>query len=334
MIGMILCGSYSKQSQPIVKDTPNVLLELKDNYAILDKQLLSYKSAGFDRVFLHTDHLSNKIRPKCGDVYKGLEIEYIAEKKPLGTLDAIRLGLEKAGEDIIVSNGNVVTDINLKRMKEEFIRLCPQALILIRLMRNSYDIMRFKGKHIESFGEKHKMGYFINGGYYCLSRNILSMLGEFKTGNIEKMVFQELAARGQLVYYKEKGDYFWAKIDVMKDMEKIRKEYSNRTDKPWGHEKLLKLTNERMEKLLFIMTSYRTSVHYHKVKDETFYVLRCTGWIEFEDGKRRQFRRRTKIRIKPGVIHSTLASEDTVIHEISTPHPEDVVRVKDFYETR
>jgi NDP-sugar pyrophosphorylase family protein len=334
MIGIILCGGYSKRLRSIIGDIPKALLELKDGYTILDKQLLGYSSAGFNRVFLLAGYQSEKIRQKCGDRYKGLDIEYINEKESLGTLNAIRLILEETDEDLMVSDGDVVADINLKRMNQKFQRLHPQVLIFIARMQSPYDIVRFKDRCMVSSKGKQQPNCFINGGYYCLSRNILSRIKDFKMGNIEKTIFPRLRACGRLAYYKEEGKQFWATIDRIEDIENVKKEYLNRMDKPWGHEKLLKLTNKRMEKLLFIMAGYRTSFHYHKVKEETFYVVKGAGWIEFENGRQKKFREGTKIHIKPGVIHGTVASKNTLIHEVSTPYLEDVVRIKDFYGAR
>jgi len=320
--------------RPLTSKVPKALLELKPGYTILDRQLFGYKSAGIDRVFLLTGHLGEKIRHKCGGEYKGLKIEYIAEKKPLGTLNAIRLGLRKANEDVVVSNGDVVADVNLKRMIQEFKKSRCAASIFITRMRSPYGILRLAGGRIKSFEEKPLLEYYINAGYYCLSRRVLKLLEKFKAGNIEHTAFPELAAHGQLAYYKGGGDPFWAAIDTMKDLEEVKKEYSNRTDKPWGHEKLIELTNKRMEKLLFIMARYRTSLHYHEVRDETLHVLSGAGWIEFEGRKRRRFGKGARVRIKPRVVHSFIASKNTLIREVSTPHPEDVVRIKDFYEVR
>jgi hypothetical protein len=34
------------------------------------------------------------------------------------------------------------------------------------------------------------------------------------------------------------------------------------------------------------------------------------------------------------VPHTIVATENTVLHEVSTPHLEDTVRIKDFYSVR
>lgn len=334
MIGMILCGGYGKRLYPLTRKIPKVLFELKDGYTSLDKQLLSYGNAGFDRVVLLTGHQSERIEQKYGSEYKGLKLEYVVEGKPLGTLNAIRLGFEQVSEDAIISNGDVVADINLKRMRQNFEESHYLASIFVTRMPSPYGILELGRKRVKSFKEKPLLEHYINGGFWCLSKDTRDLLEEFKVGNIEQTAFPRLAKEKQLTYYKEKGNPFWVAIDTMKDLEEVRKEYTNRIDKPWGYEKVLVLTKKRLEKEIFIMSQYRTSLHYHKVRDETLHVLRGAGWVEFEGGKRKQFREGMKIHIKPKLVHSSIAFDNTLIREISTPYPNDVIRVKDFYSAR
>ena len=332
MIGMILCGGLGKRFRPLTERIPKVLFELKKGYTLLDRQLLSYASAGFDRVLLLAGHLSERIKERYGDNWKGVSLGYVVEEKPLGTLNAIRLGLKEAGEDAMVSNGDVVCDINLRRMREEFERGRRQASMFVVRMRSPYGIVRLGKGYIESFEEKPLLDYFINGGFYCMREEVLDLLEEFKIGDIERTAFPKLAERRQLAYYTEEVP-FWTSIDTPKEFDDARKEYENRTDKPWGYEKILALTHERMEKELYIMAGHRTSLHYHERRDETLHVLSGAGWVELE-GKRRRLRRGVKIRIKPKTVHSLIATQNTFVREFSTPHPEDAVRVKDFYSVR
>lgn len=332
MIGMILCGGYGKRFRPLTEEVPKVLLEIKSGYTILDRQLFAYKSAGFDQIFLLTGYLGEKIEERYGSQRMGLKIEYVTEEEPLGTLNAIRLGMEKADGDAMVSNGDVVTDLNLKRMKQEFESLgCLASMFVVR-MRSPYGIVELDDRYIKSFKEKPLLDYYINGGFYCLSKGILDLLQEFRIGNIEKTAFPRLADMKQIAHYKEDSP-FWIAVDTSKDLEEVRREYANRMDKPWGYEKVLMLTKDRLEKELFVMGGYRTSLHYHKERDETLHILDGSGYVEFEDRKE-EFKKGAAIRIKPNTTHSIVAVENTTIKEVSTPHPEDVVRVKDFYEVR
>jgi mannose-6-phosphate isomerase len=108
-----------------------------------------------------------------------------------------------------------------------------------------------------------------------------------------------------------------------------------RVEKPWGYE-LIYAANERyLGKVLFIRAGEQLSLQFHRVKDETIYVH--SGRIELEVGEPgrspdvevvgpgRAFR------FEPGVVHRWRALEDTFVLEVSTPDPNDVVRLEDRY---
>ncbi|HML04296.1 MAG TPA: sugar phosphate nucleotidyltransferase, partial [Methanobacterium sp.] len=77
--GMILCGGFGKRLRPITETIPKPLVEIKDNYSILeghdtytilDKQLFDFKNAGVERVLLLTGFLSEKIQERYGDNFQ------------------------------------------------------------------------------------------------------------------------------------------------------------------------------------------------------------------------------------------------------------------------
>ena len=85
-----------------------------------------------------------------------------------------------------------------------------------------------------------------------------------------------------------------------------------------------------MTKELYIKEGFKTSFHYHNEKDETMYILSGSGYIKFEDRKE-YFSKNDSIRIQPGVVHSIVATENTLLHEVSTPYLDDTVYIEDYY---
>lgn len=330
MMGMVLCGGQGKRLRPLTNDIPKTLIEIKEGYAILDKQLLDLRNAGIDKVVLLTGYLSEKIEERYGSNWKGINIEYSVEDKPLGTLNAIRMGLANVDDDVIIRNGDVVTDVNIKKMIEKFNNSSYMANMLIAKMRSPYGIVDIGDDRIRKFREKPILDYYFNAGIYCFRKGITDLFKNFEIGDIEKTVFPLLAESNQFGYFKNEGR-FWISVDTTKDLEEVQKEYANRTDKPWGYEKILINTEKYLTKELFLFEGYQTSFHYHKYKDETMYILDGTGYIEFEDHKE-NFVRNDSIRIQPNVPHTIVATENTVLHEVSTPHVNDTIRIKDFYE--
>jgi mannose-6-phosphate isomerase len=108
-----------------------------------------------------------------------------------------------------------------------------------------------------------------------------------------------------------------------------------RVEKPWGYELVYASSDRYLGKLLFIRAGEQLSLQFHRRKDETIYVH--SGRIELEVGEPgrtpdvevvgpgRAFR------FAPGVVHRWRALEDTVVLEVSTPEPDDVVRLEDRY---
>lgn len=329
-VGMILCGGFGKRLKPLTDKIPKPLIEIKKGYTILDKQLFDFKSADINKVYLLTGFLSEKIEERYGNEYKGLKIEYVKEEEPLGTLNAIKLGMEAIDDDnqCVIRNGDVVADLNLRKMVRLGEKSNYPLTIFITKMRSPYGIVEISGDKITDFKEKPLLDYYINAGVYFAKEPI--DFGDFEKGDIEKTVFPIMAKENKLGFYKEDG-LFWMAIDTSKELEEIRKEYKNREDKPWGYEKILINTDKYLTKELFIKEDYRTSFHYHKKKDETMYIIKGSGYIEFKD-KKEYFSKNDTIRIKPKTPHSIVAMENTLLQEVSTPHPEDTIRIKDFYE--
>jgi len=329
-VGMILCGGFGKRLKPLTDKIPKPLIEIKKGYTILDKQLFDFKSANINKVYLLTGFLSEKIEERYGNEYKGLKIEYVKEDEPLGTLNAIRLGMEAIDDDkqCVIRNGDVVADLNLKKMIHLGEKSNYPLTIFITKMQSPYGIVEISGDKIIDFKEKPLLNYYINAGVYFAKEPL--DFGDFETGDIEKTIFPMMAKENKLGFYKEDG-LFWMAIDTSKELEEIRKEYKNREDKPWGYEKILINTDKYLTKELFIKEDYRTSFHYHEKKDETMYIIKGSGYIEFED-KKKYFSKNDIIRIKPKTPHSIVAMENTLLQEVSTPHPKDTIRIKDFYD--
>ncbi|HMK47867.1 MAG TPA: sugar phosphate nucleotidyltransferase [Methanocella sp.] len=331
MIGMILCGGMGRRLKPYTDSIPAPLIEIQDGYSILDKLLFDFAAAGVNRAILLTGYKGDMIKARYGIRYKGVDLTYHTEDTPVGTLNAIKAGMELADDNtFLVRNGDIVTDVNLRRMIQRHENSNYGATMFVTRMRSPYGIVELGDDRVKSFREKPVLEYHINGGVYCLDRNL--PFSNFEGGAIEQTIFPMIAESNKLGYYRE-DNVFWTQVNTVRDLEDIRKEYRNKTDKPWGYEKVLISTDKYLTKELFIRAGYQTSFHKHPRKDETMYIMNGVGYIEFEDHKE-FFQKNDTIRIEPDIPHTIVATENTVLHEVSTPFLEDTVRIKDYYNVR
>jgi len=89
--------------------------------------------------------------------------------------------------------------------------------------------------------------------------------------------------------------------------------------KLWGSEEWIVNNELYCGKFINVKKKHSCSVHYHRIKDETFYILE--GKISLElIGETKILKKGDSIRLKPNTVHRFTGIEDSIILEISTHH--------------
>jgi len=100
----------------------------------------------------------------------------------------------------------------------------------------------------------------------------------------------------------------------------------NFVSKGWGFEKWIVNTEEYCGKLLYFAKGKKCSWHYHKLKDETFYIqsgkilLKYSDDDEIVDANEIILNKGDNFHIYRGLRHQMFALEDTELFEFSTQH--------------
>ncbi|MEO7102197.1 MAG: cupin domain-containing protein [Gemmatimonadaceae bacterium] len=107
-------------------------------------------------------------------------------------------------------------------------------------------------------------------------------------------------------------------------------------EKPWGHEVIWAQTPLYVGKILHIKAGQALSVQYHEKKDETIYLLSGemiyrVGEVGDDELRVISLKSGESFRNEPGMVHQMEAVTDCDVLEASTPHLDDVVRLKDRY---
>lgn len=94
--------------------------------------------------------------------------------------------------------------------------------------------------------------------------------------------------------------------------------------KAWGTELIIANNDRYCGKVMRLNRGWQCSLHHHKIKDETFYVLE--GVVRFElGGKRLILIQGESVYVAPGVKHRFGSRFGAIMIEISTPHSDDDV---------
>tara|TARA_R110000744_G_scaffold248288_3_gene364688 strand:- start:166 stop:540 length:375 start_codon:yes stop_codon:yes gene_type:complete len=110
-------------------------------------------------------------------------------------------------------------------------------------------------------------------------------------------------------------------------------EFENKIDigikfvpKGWGFEKWIVNCEEYCGKLLYFVKGKRCSWHYHKLKDEVFYIQTGKVLVKYSNSDRIQDAETLTLgpgdnfHVYRGLRHQVIALEDTELFEFSTQH--------------
>jgi len=96
--------------------------------------------------------------------------------------------------------------------------------------------------------------------------------------------------------------------------------------KGWGFEKWIVNCDQYCGKLLYFVKDKRCSWHYHKIKDEVFYIQSGKILVKYSDedniknAKEKTLERGDNFHVYTGLRHQMIALEDTELFEFSTQH--------------
>lgn len=100
--------------------------------------------------------------------------------------------------------------------------------------------------------------------------------------------------------------------------------------KPWGREIWWAETDRYLGKRIEVKAGHALSLQFHHQKLETLYLV--SGRARFHvDGTDFEAPTGSALTLPPRTVHRIEAIDDVVLIEVSTPDPDDVVRLEDRY---
>ena len=214
-----MAGGYGKRLRPITDYVPKPLVPIK-NIPIIEWQIKYLKKFNVNEVIICTGYKTKMIENYLESKKLGVTVRFSVENTPLGTGGAIK----KAGrmikdESFFVINGDIITNIDLTKLKEK-----ENSIAAIEL-RTKFGVLETKLDKITKFSEKKEIkDLWMNAGIYYLQKKILKDLPQ--KGDIEKTLFAEYAQKDMLYTIKFENAK-WFSIDSFKDMEESSQEIEN-----------------------------------------------------------------------------------------------------------
>lgn len=177
---VIMAGGKGSRLHPQTENRPKPML-LVAGIPILEHIIKRARSQGFNHFIIAINYLGEIIEKYFKDGQKfGVKIEYLHEDVPLGTAGALSLLSSKPERAFIVTNGDVITDINYSDFLEYHTAQNAAATVAVHTyeFQIPYGVVQINGMEVESYEEKPIISSLINAGVYALEPDILDYINE------------------------------------------------------------------------------------------------------------------------------------------------------------
>lgn len=175
---VIMAGGKGKRLRPHTENCPKPLLSVGGK-PMLERILLRAKQDGFHNFKLAIHYLGHMIEDYFGSGEKwDVNIEYIREESPLGTAGALSLLDVQADLPILITNGDVLTDIKYGDIVDFHSSHNAQATMAVRQHQwaHPFGVVKTDGINIIGFDEKPIINSHINAGIYVLETGAIGKL--------------------------------------------------------------------------------------------------------------------------------------------------------------
>ena len=209
----IMAGGLGTRLRPLTENTPKPMLYLGTR-PILEIIIKRLNEQGFFKFTIVVNFLAEQIVEYFGNGESlGVDIKYLHEGKPMGTCGALSLiDLDKVDEPILVTNGDLLTDIDYSKILEFHELNECDAVMCVREENFSvpFGVVLTEKTNFRSIEEKPEKKYDINAGIYVLNKNILKLIPNNTKFDIPELFNLAAEAKTNVKVYKTSA--FWLDI--------------------------------------------------------------------------------------------------------------------------
>jgi len=213
MKAVVLAGGQGTRLRPLTETVKKELLPLVDR-AILHHNLDRLVRHGVDEVIMSSPYLEESFEPFIAERAGSPSIVWVSESVPLDTGGAIVQALDRVGgETFLAMNGDVITDLDVRAMVDAHRERGAAATIALHHVDDARAfglVMTEPEGRVTEFREKpaDPVPGDINAGTYVLEPTALEPYTHGEPLSIERVVFPELIASGNVVHGFLSGAYW------------------------------------------------------------------------------------------------------------------------------
>ncbi len=219
---VVMAGGEGRRLRPLTENVPKPLLRVGDR-PIIDHNLRRLTRFGVDNFWICVRYLGHQIINYFGSgSTNGISIGYIKEREPLGTIGAVKLIEKFEHETVLVTNSDLLTDLDYEDFYNDFIKSEADLSIVTIPYRVGvpYAVLETSDGRVLSFKEKPTYTFYSNGGIYLMNREVVDQIPENTIYDATDLIENLIALGKKVVSYPHSG--YWLDIGRLEDFEKAK----------------------------------------------------------------------------------------------------------------
>lgn len=221
---LVMAGGLGTRLKELTVEIPKPMLNLGDK-PILHHIIERFKSYGFNKFLLSVNYKSEIIENYFQDgINYECKINYLKEKKRLGTGGAISLAKEYIKDDFFVVNGDIYSTVNLNEVMKIH-KKNNNDITIVSVKKNvniQYGVLEVENNKVTDIIEKPNYEFLISGGIYCLNPKVMELIPENEYFEITDLFTKAMERKMKVESFVI--DDYWIDIGRIEDYDKINRD--------------------------------------------------------------------------------------------------------------
>ena len=221
---VLIAGGKGERLLPLTKNMPKPMLNIGAK-PILEHNIDFLSKYGITNFHISVNYLKNIIKDyfKNGS-NKNIEISYIEENEPLGTIGSVKLSNAYKNSDLLIMNSDLLTNINLADFYNSFKESNADMSIATTSYNVNipYAVLEVENGQVKSFKEKPTYNYFSNAGIYLIKKSLINEIPEKEFYNATDLINKLLQSKRTVTTYPILG--YWLDVGKHEDYSKAQED--------------------------------------------------------------------------------------------------------------
>ena len=227
---VLMLGGLGTRLRPLTNDIPKPMLKV-GNKPIVETIVEGFKQYGYTNFIFSVNYKKEIIQNyfKTGEDF-GITIDYVEERKRMGTAGALSLIKNRPTEPFFVMNGDLLTQVNFDQLMQFHIEQDTIATMCVREYEYQipYGVIETIGTNLKGIHEKPVHRSFVNAGIYVLSPEVFDYI-PYETFYDMPTLFERLIEAGKKTSAFPIHEY-WLDIGQVDDFQRANENYKELTN--------------------------------------------------------------------------------------------------------